>query len=174
MIMSICTTIRLKRQNRIKLIFFLFFSFFLSPFFSCYQYFFIFPFFEIRKALISYTFKTCQDQSIVITRVNIAKGSSMGVYHHFFETCFRDGSATTSSSSKSLQKGNIFRGSCSDVKNTFISQNYMIRIDTFCELYKTAIYGDEKVSLKTDLMRCHHDMGEDIASYTFRLRELLM
>ena len=41
----------------------------------------------------------------------------------------------------------------------------------FCDLYKTAIYGDEEVTLKTDLMRCRQKMGEDITSYAFRLRE---
>ena len=41
----------------------------------------------------------------------------------------------------------------------------------FCKLYKTAIYGDEAIMLKTDLMRCKQKITEDIASYAFRLRE---
>lgn len=41
----------------------------------------------------------------------------------------------------------------------------------FCEVYKKAIYGDEVISLKADLMRCCQDEEEDIESYAFRLRD---
>ncbi len=41
----------------------------------------------------------------------------------------------------------------------------------FCRLYKAAIYGDEEIALKNELMSCQQKVGESIEEYAFRLRE---
>ena len=41
----------------------------------------------------------------------------------------------------------------------------------FCKSYKAAIYGDEAIALKNDLMSCKQEDGEKIEEFAFRLRE---
>ena len=43
--------------------------------------------------------------------------------------------------------------------------------EVFCEIYKRAVYVDELVSLKNEVLDCRQKAGEDIAEYVFRLRE---
>ena len=57
------------------------------------------------------------------------------------------------------------------LKTVQLSTSQKGNAKTFCDMYKAAIYGDEEVTLRTDLMRCRQDSEEDITTYAFRLRE---
>ena len=41
----------------------------------------------------------------------------------------------------------------------------------FCEIYKNAIYGDESLFLKNEVLNCQQKAAETISQYTYRLRE---
>ena len=41
----------------------------------------------------------------------------------------------------------------------------------FCGIYKTAIYGDESIALKNEVMDCKQQSDEDISDFAYRLRE---
>ena len=41
----------------------------------------------------------------------------------------------------------------------------------FCEVYRNAIYGDESLSLKNEVMDCTQKSGETVSDYAYRLRE---
>ncbi len=43
--------------------------------------------------------------------------------------------------------------------------------ELFCNFYKAAIYGDEAIALKNDLISCRQKDKEEIEEYAFRLRE---
>ena len=43
--------------------------------------------------------------------------------------------------------------------------------EIFCEIYKRAVYGDELISLKNEVLNCRQISGEDISEYVYRLRE---
>ena len=70
-----------------------------------------------------------------------------------------------------LLLSNVDDETYSILKGVELSPEEKRDVTKFCKLYKTAIYGDEAIMLKTDLMRCKQKEEEDIASYAFRLRE---
>ena len=52
-----------------------------------------------------------------------------------------------------------------------LTQNDKQDASRFCELYKKAYYGEEGIALKNELMSCTQKEGEDISTYSYRLRE---
>ena len=70
-----------------------------------------------------------------------------------------------------LLLSNVDDETYSILKGVELSAEEKSDVAKFCKLYKTAIYGDEAIMLKTDLMRCKQKDEEDIATYAFRLRE---
>lgn len=41
----------------------------------------------------------------------------------------------------------------------------------FCNVFKNAIYGDESIALKNEVMDCKQESDEDIAQFVYRLRD---
>ena len=57
------------------------------------------------------------------------------------------------------------------LKSVKLSRKERSRASEFCKKYKTAIYGDEKLSLRHDVMDCKQKSEETISDYAYRLRE---
>ncbi|KAL5268671.1 hypothetical protein ACHWQZ_G002504 [Mnemiopsis leidyi] len=59
----------------------------------------------------------------------------------------------------------------SQLRDVELSAQQKANADQFCEVFKTAIYGDVSISLKNEVMECRQKADEDIAKYAYRLRE---
>ena len=59
----------------------------------------------------------------------------------------------------------------SQLRDVELSTPQKADANQFCEVFKTAIYGDVSISLKNEVMECRQKADEDIAKYAYRLRE---
>ena len=57
------------------------------------------------------------------------------------------------------------------LKTVHLEENEKRDTDAFCKLYKKAIYGDEALALKNELLSCQQKEDEDISGYAYRLRD---
>lgn len=57
------------------------------------------------------------------------------------------------------------------LKSVKLGRKDKSRAAEFCAKYKKAIYGDEKLSLRHEVMDCRQKSGENVSDYAYRLRE---
>ena len=66
---------------------------------------------------------------------------------------------------------NVDDATYSILKSVDLNPEQMEDAELFCDEYKKAIYGDQTVPLKSEVMDCKQQSDEDIQTYAFRLRE---